>query len=185
MSQLLLEGPTLEPLSIAQAREWLRVEHEQDNDLIGALIVSARMVVEQTTRRLLLAQRWRITSSVGSERIGLSPGPLLSVDEVRVRPAAGLPVIVDASTYRVENESADLVFSVSPAVPPGARIEIDLTAGFGQTVSAIPAPMVQAIRMLVARWYEHRGDSSVIREAAAPPPDVMALLAPYRRMRIA
>ena len=43
MSSILLTGPATEPLSLDDARSFLRVEHGDDDPLITALIVSARM----------------------------------------------------------------------------------------------------------------------------------------------
>ena len=46
MSSILLTGPAVEPLSLDDARSFLRVEHGDDDPLIAALIVGARMHVE-------------------------------------------------------------------------------------------------------------------------------------------
>ena len=45
----------------------------------------------------------------------------------------------------------------------------------------MPAPLRLAIRMLVARWFENRGD--ILGEQTLPP-EVQTLLAPYRRTRL-
>lgn len=188
MSQFLLEGPSQEPVSIADAKHWLRVEHAQDNDLIGALIVSARMLVEQTTRVLLLSQRWRITcvAALAGDGIELPLAPILSVDQVRLQPLAGASFTLDAASWRLDRagDVARLELLSLTAATFDARIEIDVTAGFGSSAADVPSPLIQAVRMLVARWYDHRGDASIVREAAVAPHDVMALLAPYRRMRL-
>lgn len=61
MSSLLLTAPAVEPLSLAETKDYLRVEHNDDDDLIGALIAASRIHVEAQTRRALITQTWRIT----------------------------------------------------------------------------------------------------------------------------
>ncbi len=62
------------------------------------------------------------------------------------------------------------------------KIEIDLRLGYGTTAEAVPGPLRHAIRMLVARWFEHRGDEP--EAASALPSDVLALVGPFRQARL-
>ena len=43
MSSFLLTAPAVEPLSLAEAKAFLRVEHGDDDDVIGALISASRV----------------------------------------------------------------------------------------------------------------------------------------------
>jgi uncharacterized phage protein (predicted DNA packaging) len=54
MSNLPLPSPS-EPLSLTEAKQFLRVEHDADDELIAALISAARSAVELATRRTLAA----------------------------------------------------------------------------------------------------------------------------------
>jgi uncharacterized phiE125 gp8 family phage protein len=53
MSSILLTARAVEPLSLAGAKAFLRVETSDDDDVIGALIAGSRIHVEAQTRRAL------------------------------------------------------------------------------------------------------------------------------------
>jgi uncharacterized phiE125 gp8 family phage protein len=158
MSSILLTPPAVEPLSLAEAKAWLRVEHDDDDALIAALVASARTHIEKETRRALIAQTW----------IEAYPAPLRQVLAARVYDSAGATQAIDAEAFTIDGAAAPGVIAFAPyALPrPGravAGIEIDIEAGYGATASDVPEPLKQAIRQLVAHWYENR--------RAGPPAD--------------
>ncbi len=62
MSAFLLKAPAVEPLSLAEAKAFLRVETSDDDEVIGTLIAGSRIHVEAQTRRALITQNWRISA---------------------------------------------------------------------------------------------------------------------------
>ena len=54
MSAFLLKAPAVEPLSLAEAKAFLRVETSDDDEVIGTLIAGSRIHVEAQTRRALI-----------------------------------------------------------------------------------------------------------------------------------
>jgi hypothetical protein len=64
MSSILHNGPAVEPLSLAEAKAFLRVEHADDDDIVTALVAGARIQVEAQTRRALVAQSSRLIRDV-------------------------------------------------------------------------------------------------------------------------
>ena len=66
-----------------------------------------------------------------------------------------------------------------------AGIALDVTVGYGDTALDVPEPLRQAMRLLIAHWYENRG--LVVTGAmslAALPATVAALIAPYRMVSL-
>ncbi len=61
MKRLLLEGPAVEPVTLAEAKAHVRVDADDEDDLLGALIVAARVSVETEIRRVMIEQSWRAT----------------------------------------------------------------------------------------------------------------------------
>lgn len=58
MALFLVMAPSIEPVSLAEAKAHLRVEVNDENSLIQTLITAARQYVETATRRALLQQTW-------------------------------------------------------------------------------------------------------------------------------
>jgi uncharacterized phiE125 gp8 family phage protein len=187
MNATLLSGPALEPVALLDAKAHLRVDHDEDDALISAAIVAARLHVEAATRRVLIAQTWRIGLDRWPRKriLRLPVAPLISVDAVRVRDAEGGVVTVEEGEYEVDTVSVPGRIALAATAPaPATRtvnaIEIDLTAGYGATSLAVPSPLRHAIMMLVAHWYEHRGPAGHDQAGNTAPQGYAALIAPYR-----
>ena len=189
MSAILLLPPTAEPLSVAEAKAFLRVTHEDDDAVIAALIAAARSHVEALTRRALLTQSWRITLDrwPADGRLRPRTGPLRSLLAAQVVDAAGVAHAVDLRNFVVD-VAAELIASPGFALPaPGravAGIALDVELGFGPRPADVPEPLRQALRLLVAHWYENRGIAAIGDSVAMLPASVAALLAPYRGLSL-
>jgi uncharacterized phiE125 gp8 family phage protein len=187
MSAILLVPPAIEPVTVAQAKSFLRVEHDDDDPIIAALIAGSRIHVEAQTRRALIAQRWRLSRDGWpvDGRIAVLPAPLRALLAVRVYREDGTTRAIDPGLFAVDTSSAPAVLAASPGqLPSPARlvggIEFDIEAGYGEAVDDVPAPLRQAILLLVAHWYENRGVVAVGDAVAALPANVGALIAPFR-----
>ncbi len=65
-----------------------------------------------------------------------------------------------------------------------AGIEIDITAGYGDAAADVPAPIRQALLLLVAHWYEHRDPVEVGAPDTLVPTSIGEPLAPYRMVSL-
>ena len=191
MTPFLLSGPTIEPVSLAEAKAWLKLDTNEEDDLVGALVTSARLVVESVTRRLILTQAWRFVLDEWppGKNIDIPFAPFQSLTAIRVYDAANAVQTLAPALYRVEAapERARVAFAEAPAAPgrASAGIEIDVVFGYGDAPASAPAPLRQAIKLLAARWFEDRGDAFADPAGAQLPAAVAALVGPYRRARLA
>jgi uncharacterized phiE125 gp8 family phage protein len=182
MPAILISPSTSEPLSLAEAKNFLRVEHDADDELIAALIAAARNAVELATRRMLIAQTWRIVLDrwPASGRIASPVNPLRTLAAARVLASDGTPAALDPAAFTLDTASAPgvITFERAKVAEPAralAGIELDVTAGHGEAAD-VPPPLVQAIRLLLAQSYEQR-------DRVAPdalPETVARLVAPFR-----
>jgi uncharacterized phiE125 gp8 family phage protein len=185
MPAFLLAAPAAEPLSLAEAKSFLRVEHDADDAIIAALVAAARNHVEAQTRSALIAQTWRLVLDRWPDNGRIAPrlGPLRAVVAARVFDAANVARDIDPEAFVVDR-AAGVIAAPGWSLPaPGrtvAGIELDIEAGFGEVASDVPAKLVQAIRMLAAHWYEHRGLMAIGQPVTMMPASVNALISSHR-----
>jgi uncharacterized phiE125 gp8 family phage protein len=187
MPSALISGPALEPVSLADAKAHLRLDGDDDDGFVTAAIVAARVHVEALTRRMLIEQDWRVyLDDWPRKRIVTIPvAPLIAVAAVTVYDADGNPVVVDPDDYEVDPISVPGRLIVATPMPKAVGravngIEIDVTAGYGASSVDVPSPLRQAVMILVAHWYEHRGPAGHDLAGDVPPHGFHVLIAPYR-----
>ena len=158
-----LQPPPLEPITLAEAKAFLRVDHDAEDELIETLIISARERLEAHLNLALIARPMQLATSASGE-IALPRWPVTSVEIVI---ADGAPTSDFVTDLRKRPSTV--------TVCADDQVEIEFTAGYGSTTTDVPAPLRQALLLLVAKSYEYRGD-------AEPPLPLMvdALTMPYR-----
>lgn len=189
MSSVLLTAPAVEPLALAEAKAFLRVEHGDDDAVVAALIAGSRIHVESQTRRALITQSWRLSADGWPEngRLQVLPAPLQALTVARVFDFEGMAHDVDIQVFVLDKGASLLAFAPWALPAPGrvaAGIELDVTVGYGDAAADVPEALRQAIRLLVAHWYDNRGLIAVGQQAAELPATVSALIAPYRMLSL-
>lgn len=188
MPSLLVTPPAIEPVTLAEAKAHLRITHSEEDALITALIGSGRRVVEARAGLMLIEQVWTIFADdwPADGVMELAVAPLSSIDELAVYGEDGTKAGIDPAHFY-----ADLVSRPPRLMLRGSRvwaapgrglngIAVTVKAGFGPLATDVPEPLRQAILLLVAHWYEHRGNGN-------PPPlplTLDALLKPFRAVRL-
>ncbi|MDF1685421.1 MAG: putative phiE125 gp8 family phage protein [Parvibaculaceae bacterium] len=191
MTLVLKSGPALEPITLTTAKSHVRVTHEADDTLIGGLITSARLTVEAITRSALITQSWSlIVDDWGARRsLNLPLAPVMSLDRISLWDEAGTKSDVGTEFCHLGlGAQAKLTLNRNACWPTPLReasgICIDFTAGYGDTVEDVPAPLRQATLHLIAHWYEHRGEASLSDLTMPVPASVGELVRPYRQMHL-
>jgi uncharacterized phiE125 gp8 family phage protein len=182
-------APEGEPLSVAECKAYLRIDHGDDDALIGGLVRAAREEVERHTGTALLAQDWRLTLDRWP-RLGRVTIPLHPVSEilsVTVYGDEGEGSLVDPASYRLDPRSrpARLHFSdwPAPAIVMNG-IEIDFRAGFGEAGTDVPDLLKRGMMLLVAHWYEFRAAHGAADQPVSLPEGFSRLVAGYRSRRL-
>ena len=122
----------------------------------------------------------------GDGRLTILPAPLQALAAARVYDVDNTAHALDTGAFVLDRGGSALIFAPWALPAPGrvaAGIELDVTVGYGDAAIDVPEPLRQAIRLLVAHWYENRGLVTA-GTATVLPSTVAALLAPYRMLTL-
>jgi uncharacterized phiE125 gp8 family phage protein len=159
--------PTAEPVSLSEAKLWMKVDGDDDDALISSLIIAARDYCQQYEGRAYVEQE--ITAYADNYRriFYLPVSPVLTVESVEYRDAdeAWQTVSSDYYTLRNEFDPAYIEFdltglSYTLSLYPN-RIRVVFTAGYryddnGEWAGSVPDRVKAAMCLLIGHWYEHR-----------------------------
>lgn len=139
---------------------------------------TAKALISRTFRLALTGWRWGDMQTLPIAPVSaVTALRLVDAAGVETPVAAGWRLVPDMARPRIEALGAAL-----PAIPSGGRVEIDFTAGFGASWSALPVDLAQAVFLLAAQYYELRHDGAA--EGGAMPFGVMALIERWRTVRV-
>jgi|YNPBryulayer2012_1023412.scaffolds.fasta_scaffold00014_81 uncharacterized phiE125 gp8 family phage protein len=183
----LVEPPAVEPITIAELKLYLRIDHSVEDDLLGLIIKTARQHVEMITNRALILQKWEWYLDDWWEGIlNIPRPPLISVDQIKYRDENGTEL--PFTDYRYDAVDVGRLWLADGASFPPVKlyqyggVKISFTAGYGSSGVSVPEPIRHAIRLLAGHYYENREAVLVERGANIMqlPMAVEALLSPYR-----
>lgn len=160
-------------VSLAEAKDHLRVLHDFEDSYIQSLISAATQYAENETGRAISRKRYLITAARLADNAQL---PLLTIDEIESVTIDGEAL---ASFSFIEAEPQLLCVEWPTTLDKPDSIKITVTAGY----CSLPAPLKAAILMTVAHWYAHR-ENVTHGQLLEVPRSTEALLFPYRDMRL-
>ena len=176
MGQRRTTAPTLNPVTLAEAKDYLRLEATSPADPgtgLSAMITAATEWAEGITRRAFIQQTWALTLDafpIGAIRTPL--GRLLAVRNIKYLEPAGTTITLTGpgssppgSAYReaLGSDQAGLILPSWNTAWPETRddepeaVIVSFDAGYGPAASDVPGAIKQAILYRLADLYEHRG----------------------------
>ncbi len=92
--------PAAEPVTTAEAKAHLRLDHDSEDDLIAGLIRAAREEVERATGLAMIDQSWRLALDCvpACGLVLLRRHPVKAIISVTVYDADGAASLVDPAT---------------------------------------------------------------------------------------
>lgn len=192
MPLYLTSGPAAEPVSLEEAKIHCRIDSDAEDMLISSLILAARLHIEQNLNLALITQSWSLFLDrwPDTAHVELPLAPLISLDAVRLHSPTDSVMTLDPGLFYADKISRRprLALRLSQSWPlPGRAangIEIAMTAGYGPNPEDVPMPIRQAIKMLVAHWYEAREPITLGDDAESIPATIASLVHPYRAVRL-
>lgn len=195
---VLITPPAIQPVTLAEAKLHLRVDHNDEDTLILGLIRAATEHLDGWTGilgRCLVEQVWRQDHDRFARQMSIPLGPVIAVQSITWRDPAGQLGTVPSGSYDLridETGNAVIRFDADYVFPTNLHesraVAINFKAGYEANpgppaTSTVPDPLKVAILLLVGHWYKNREAVSATGMASLPFA-VEALIAPYRRMQL-
>ncbi len=184
MSLTLIAPPAQEPVSLAELKEHIKVDHASEDAMIAGLGVAARFAIEARFGLAIIAQSWRLSlDGAPAHAVTLPMSPVIAVDAVgAIR--AGVTEVLAADRYDAQSGLVGRVRIKAPLVTDRSigGVVIAFTAGWADAAST-PEEIKLAVKVLAAHFYENREAAGVDRFYTSPV-SINALLAPYRQVRL-
>jgi uncharacterized phiE125 gp8 family phage protein len=160
--------------------------------VIASLIITSRLHVEAALGLALITQSWSLFLDAwpSGPYVRLPLRPVQSVSAVQLYAPDESVETLNPDLFLLDGAGipSRLIRQGSLTWPAPKRIangiEIAFTAGYGNAVADVPAPIRQAVLLLVAHWYEHREPIEIGAAAQPVPHMVSELLQPYRRVSL-
>lgn len=167
-------------------------EEPEDADYLRTVTAAAVAMVDGPhglISRPLLAQTWRLTIDCLPPEIILPLAPTISIDEIRYCDPSQAWRTLDATAYRLigaQSWRPELCPAYGQSWPSTladrGSVEIVFTSGYGDRAEDVPAPILQAIRILAAHMYSER-QLVAFGTPTELPMSAKALLQPFRIFR--
>ena len=188
----LYTGPTVEPLTVAEAKAHLRVDHTTDDTLIESLIKAARATAEKFQGRGYLNQTYKLYLDYfpAAGYIELPYAPLSSVTSVVYEDENSDTQTWASSNYQVDTKMEPGRIWLAPGIT-WPRVEPDrinavtitYVVGYGATSASVPENIRHAIRLILSDLYNHRENTVVGQTANEIPFSAQHLLWQDRAFR--
>jgi uncharacterized phiE125 gp8 family phage protein len=206
MSLKLKTAPAEGAVTLAEAKDYLRISDTQDDLQISSLITALTERAESWTGRASVDQSWTfwldafpLRQNGYARQIEILRPPLQSVTHLKTYDSAGVGSVLSDTTYFVDTASVPgrIVLQEGHSWPNGGlrsanAIEIEFTAGYG-SASEVPAAMREGILLWMkilfagkSKLFESDESTPALANLhnTAIPPQTKALWQPYQLMRL-
>lgn len=197
MALKLITAPAAEPITLAEAKRHLNVDHSDDDILIATLVKAVRQHIDGRNGwlgRALVKQTWELTlDNFPCREVRIPIPPLQSIVQVAYDDTDGNEQVIAASNYEVDtiSEPGWLVPKVGSPWPVSLMainaVRIRFMAGYSQSVDSppdfaanVPGPIKAAILLMLGTLYQNRETVVIGQTVIQLPWAAEALLGPYR-----
>jgi uncharacterized phiE125 gp8 family phage protein len=169
-------NPGEAPVSLDEARGWLRLGASNDDAIIAGLIRAATNICEAFIGQWLMIRSVEEEAPVRESMMRLGKRPVVAVDSVTILSGDGGDQALMAAEYGV-TIARDGTATVRIMRGDAARVRVGYRAGIADSANAIPEALRQGIIRMVAHLHGARdgGDGE-------PPAIITAMWQPWRRM---
>ena len=183
MGLTLTSAPAVEPVTLKQLKEHLRIYDTEDHDVeLTALIKEARQFIENQTGRALITQTWTYKLDGFDTNMNIPRPPLQSITSIQYQDASDATQTLASSNYSVDTDSEPgRVVQAPDGTYPSTYDDINVVtvtfvAGYGSTASDVPETLKRAIKLRA----EELWDMPTAAYATALENAYMSAILPYK-----
>lgn len=159
MTLKLIQGPAIEPVTLAEAKLAARVDGTEFDALIPGLITSARRFAEQVLNRSIIEQTWeRVLDDFPSAEIELGWPKVQGIVSLSYVDTTGVTVNLDPALYVLDNDTVPgWVLPADGTDWPATYdtinvVRVRFLAGYGSGIDSVPEEIKTYIKAHVALW---------------------------------
>tara|TARA_R100000664_G_scaffold10621_1_gene17520 strand:+ start:503 stop:1114 length:612 start_codon:yes stop_codon:yes gene_type:complete len=190
-SKVLDTAASSEPIAVSEAKNFLRVDTNEDDAFIGTIISSAREYVEEFTGYQLLSATWiqyldRFPYKA-NQAIELLMNPVSAITHIKYYDSDNTLQTWSSSNYDTDlkGKPARITKSYNTTYPTTYErtnaVEIKFVAGYASTSSTgFPKQLLNAMYLIIGHLYENRQDVIVGKIAYEIPKGADSILRKYR-----
>ncbi len=178
MALKVLVEPVIEPVTLLEAKAWLRLDHGQEDALVSQLISTSRIRSETITKRAMNTQTLQecVLARPDTGVIEATILPVQAILEIAELHLDGTEQVLDAGSYIPDLDNGRVILGKSGK---HSRYRIKYIAGYGDSISDVPSPLKTAILLQVGWLFEHRDE-----DGGAIPHAAQVLLSSYTRVQL-
>ena len=161
----LITPPTRAAVSRTDLKLFMRVDDDDEDQLIAQLALAASRLIETQTRRALTTQTWEVYMDrfPHCAFFYLPHGPVSEIVQITYTDQGGVSQTVDPTTYALDqgNIVDQRVYLLDGETWPTDEaiqkdtVTVRFTAGYGKE-NDVPEDLKTAIKLLANHWYENR-----------------------------
>lgn len=209
-SLIQVSAPATEPVSVSEAKDYLRVDQSNEDGRIGAMITAARIHLEEYLSLKFITQDWDVfldgwpIGRINDWWDGVRDGSIRELSSQAgeiILPIGRMQQLLAFETFADDNVAvsetvADYIVDTTGnrariALKTGGvwpttvlravnGIKFRVRVGFGSSASDVPMDIKQAILEYVSHLYENRGDQAKVKAPAY----IYTLVEHYRRHKL-
>ena len=157
-----------EPITLAEAKNYLKVDSTDDDTLISNLIATAREMAEAESGQVFITRSIELVYDTAPDSIEIPYRPIQEVTKIETISEAGVKSTVSDSLYNVDVSGTILPARIRlktgcvwPEHRDFASFIITVKAGYGDAGANVPSPIRQAILQIIGHLYENRTSQEI------------------------